>query len=273
MIAHLTAVLFLAGLAPAPEVEAGCSRIEGLEDLLRPGEVLLVGEIHGTEQAPAFVATVACHAARRKLALTVAVELPVSENDRLSAFLDSSGDAAAVADLLDSTFWKQDYQDGRASQAMLDLFQSIRSLRRSGAELRLFAIDDGGRPGGRDKAMASALAAGAEASPASMVVALTGNLHNRLTVGNRFDSQFIPMGAHLKSFLPDRTIRSLNLEHQGGEAWVCFGGQAADCGVKKLGGSAVADAGIVFFAAGGEKPYSGAYNVGPITASLPAKDR
>ena len=50
-------------LAIANHAAASCEPIEGIQALLKPGRVLLLGELHGTVESPEFTREVACHAA------------------------------------------------------------------------------------------------------------------------------------------------------------------------------------------------------------------
>ncbi len=68
-----------------------CAPIDGMEPLLKPGRILLLGELHGTQESPAFVLDVACHAAHSDLPLIVGLELRSNLQSGVDAFLDSKG--------------------------------------------------------------------------------------------------------------------------------------------------------------------------------------
>ncbi|WAS91908.1 hypothetical protein [Nannocystis punicea] len=53
--------------------------------------------------------------------LVLALEIPTTEQARIDRFLASSGDAAARAELVSGDFWTFPMQDGRRSQATVDL--------------------------------------------------------------------------------------------------------------------------------------------------------
>lgn len=264
-------LLFLL-LAPGPAAASECGKEPGLDPLLDPGTVLLVGEMHGTEQGPGFVRNVVCHGLARGLPVTVGLEIDRAEEGPLRAYLRSDGGDAAKKSLLYSPFWDRDYQDGRASRSMLGLVDYLRELAAGPADLRVLLIDRPEPPGGRDAAMAEAVAEAADARPRDLVVVLTGNIHNRLTKGMPWDEELEPMGYLLEKRLGPGRIVSLDMAYPGGEAWVCFGSTPGECRIHELGGSEAAQGreGVELLADPAGQPYSGRYFTGPLTASEPA---
>ena len=81
-------------LAAGGAVAAPCPSIDGLDPLIEPGRILLLGEIHGTVESPGFVLDVACHTVRAGLPLVVGLELDASEQDRVNVYLQSDGSPA-----------------------------------------------------------------------------------------------------------------------------------------------------------------------------------
>lgn len=261
----MTPLLALLGLIPVAEP---CRAIPGSEALLERGAIVLLGEVHGTNEAPAAVGDLVCLAAEAGLDVSVGLEIPVSESAPLERYLASDGGAESRRALLARPFWAREYQDGRSSRAMLDL---VERLRRAEPRPRVLAIDDPGAPDGRDAAMAAALSRAAEAVPGGLVVALTGNLHNRLAVGTGWDPEYRPMGLRLAEMRPARVI-SLQLAHAGGSAWVCTGSRAADCGVITLGGRSEQRAAAAIEPAEGVDAARGELFLGRVTASHPARE-
>lgn len=96
-------------------------------------------------------------------------------------------------------------------------------------------------------------------SDESLVIALTGNRHNRIIQGNSWD----PSSKNLGAILLERNVNlvSINLIHKGGDAWVCID----DCGIHKFKGSQTDE----FFNASKESGYQYHWNIGHISASLP----
>ena len=191
--------------------------------MLRQHHVVLLGELHGTQQAPALVTALACHALRAGLPVVVGLEVPRSEQPRLDTYLASDGSAVARTALLDSPhFWRAQVHDGRSSQAMLGVVESLRRLMRQGRPIRLVAIDQsafGDNAVDRDLALAQAVRAQAERSPRAVVIALTGNIHNM----RRFPGPASNLPTSMAMHLADLPLISLNLDFNGGQAWNCAG--------------------------------------------------
>jgi len=257
-------------LASVPGAAANeCRPIEGIEPLLKPGRVLLLGEIHGTSESPAFALDVACHAAARKLPIVVGLEVSDAERARFDRFLDSGGTAEDRERLLAGPVWQRSYQDGRASRAMYELVEGVRRLRRDGSSAGIVLFDaPGGSNQSRDQAMGKKLADAVARAPDSMTIVLTGNRHSRITQGSARSSEFEPMGYVLGNRTsPDRVI-ALNVAHQGGSAWIC----APDCGVVQFSGTPD-DRRWAIEIDEKTRPagHQGWYHVGEITASQPAR--
>ncbi|WP_313173276.1 hypothetical protein [Stenotrophomonas sp.] len=66
--------------------------------------LLLIGEIHGTNEAPALVGNLACSSAKTGNNLVVALEIPVHEQASLDQFLMSGGTDADQTALLTGRF-------------------------------------------------------------------------------------------------------------------------------------------------------------------------
>jgi hypothetical protein len=257
----------LPGLAGAPE----CKAVRGIEPLLKPGVVLL-GEIHGTNESPAFVGEIVCHALRAGLPVTVGLEIPGEEEPRFAAYLDSAGTAADREALLAGAFWQDAYQDGRRSEAMLGLVERLRQLRKQGAKVRLVLLDVTGASSGqeRDRAMAERLKAAAGGAPADLIVTLTGNIHNRTVQGTPWDASYEPMGYLVAR---DSALHPLSLDvsYTGGTAWTCTSAERESCQTRSLKGQGEGQALEVRLGdAVDANGFRGSYHVGTLSASPPA---
>ena len=247
-----------------------CQPIDGIGTLLEPGTVLLLGEIHGTEESPAFALQAACHASRSGLPVIVGLELRSTEQARVDTFMASGGTEDDRQALLAGPMWQANYQDGRASHAMFDLIDGLRAMRRDGREVRVVLFDAPGSRGGqqRDRDMARNLAALIAASPRATTIVLTGNMHSRVSRGTARDAEYEPMGYVLARDESVGRVISLNVAHSGGSAWVCN----PDCGVSRLGGGDDQTAwSIEMDEATRPAGHLGWYHVGSITASVPAR--
>src|SRR2546430_9350177 len=136
VVSLLGAACASAAPPPAPSVS-----IPGLEAAVKPGMLVVFGDIHGTAEIPDFVGD-AARALAKHQRVHVGLEMPVSETKALQAFL--SGDDQS---LLDTPTWTRSYQDGRTSQAVLGLLRKLREARRSGLTIEVFFFDDPDRLG------------------------------------------------------------------------------------------------------------------------------
>ncbi len=263
---------------PVPENRAraalACQPVDHLEPLLVRGAGLLLGEMHGTVESPAFVANAACLALRAGLSVTVALEMPHEEQAKLEVFLSSGGTQKDRAALLDSPFWQAEYQDGRRSEAMLSLLDKLRHFREQSYALRVILIDKMEMPRvptERDLWMGEALAQSLSEMPDGVVIALAGNLHTRISRGTPWDPNYEPAGLILASKMPGVRLTSLDVSYQGGTAWFCTSGEPSSCQVRSVRGRPDAQVGRVVLFPQVTNGYHGVYEVGALTASPPAR--
>jgi hypothetical protein len=237
--------------------------------VLRPGVLLVFGELHGTREAPAFVGRAVCAATRLGPPVRLGLEFPASEQAPLDAYLASDGGAAARQTLLAGEFWRQPpLQSGRASGAMLELIESVRRLARAGADVGVFCFD--APPPDRERRLAENLARARAAAGAATVIVLTGNVHSRTAKGVPWDAEYEPMGLHLVR--AGTVLTNLDLASAGGTAWMCMGNTPADCGEKPV--RRTLDRGPEAFVELAAEPradgHRGVYYVGAVSTSLPA---
>jgi hypothetical protein len=240
---------------------------------LESGTVLLLGEIHGTVESPAFVAALLCQAAAAGRAVTLALELPDTQNDPLAAYLASAGAPSDRQKLLAQPPWQAQYQDGRTSAAVLSLIDEVRRLRSTGAsvEVLLYDPDGHGSARQRERQMAERLERALQAAATDLFVVLTGNLHSRLIRGTRWDPQHRPMGYLLAQWMPERRIISLAISHAGGTVWICTSSKSVDCGgVAVTGGGMGPRNSIQWVGELSETGHHGVYFVGQVSFSPPA---
>lgn len=264
--------------AGAPGAALDCPPMpRGAEALVARGSFVLVGEVHGTAEAPAFVAALACAAARKagEGGVVVGIEMSHADQSALDAFFAAESPAAARSELLSATNFTDAWLDGRDSRAVVALLEDLRRWRRAGSAIAVVAFDvaadDGAIGDAREAAMAERVAAAAERHPGATILVYTGNLHSRTAKGVPWDSELLPMGARLQARYPH--LRSVDFASAGGTSWTCImveGGQQ-ECGVRRQGG---VDRGERPFVELWDEPddhgYHGIYYLGPITASPPA---
>src|SRR6516165_7381965 len=132
---------------------SGCTEPTPIDAILTPGATVLLGETHGTREAPARAGDVACRAARLGHPIWLGLELPREEQRQVDDFL-ASGD---VQPLLAAPFWQRAQQDGRSSLAMLTLLGQVRELRLDGIDIHVFLFDAEDPPADRNADMAGAI--------------------------------------------------------------------------------------------------------------------
>lgn len=244
---------------PAPPV-ACAAEPTGLAPILHPGALIVFGELHGTVESPAFVANVACHAARSGREVAVGLEIPRDLQPQLDRFLDSNGGSDDVTALLQGEHWSS--EDGNASKALLGIIERVRALRHSGRKARVFFFDIARTDSGdRDQNMAANVAAQADRNSQGITLVLTGNFHAK-TDSERWMSWHISQR--------HRGLLTLNIGYSGGSAYVCIMG--GECGVHTgLTGKDRGNAPFIeLFAVPDAGGYSGLFYLGgPVTPSAP----
>lgn len=246
---------------------AACSPPEGTDALLAmPQRYIIVGESHGTTEAPAAFAQMVCAAAERG-PVTVALELPTAMQPQLDAFLDAPDEAAAFEALSGTHFMNPRMNDGRSSQAMLAMLLSIRQLRADGRDVAFHAFQPSrARPRELTQAwyeldMGHALAGAVYARPQSRVLVIVGNLHARKTGFARFADVGVPAAGHL----PAADVLTLNVAQQGGTAWNC----QSECAVHPSRAVDDVDRRGMILQPSDDGAYDGILALGPSTASPP----
>jgi hypothetical protein len=252
---------------------AACAPIEGTAALLKPGQILLLGEIHGNAESPAFVGDLVCRALAEKLKVTVGLEIPREEGERIQAFLVSPGSAKDREALLAGPFWQRAYQDGRSSVAMAALLETLRGWKRAGRPIAVTLLDltDFSSSAERDRQMAGTIQTAAQAAPKNLIVVLTGNLHSRTTRGTPWIPDYENMGFDLIRSVKDHPILALNATSTGGSSWICTGATADSCQDRKVAGKGEGTVRRVrLFPQADAAGYHGTYHIGAMTASPPA---
>lgn len=204
------ASLALAGCAvPPPQIAGPVTENALFAADLAANDGFVIGELHGTQEAPrAVVQMVAALPGRTLVAIEQSGE--ISE-------LACDGDALPES-------WRQPNQDGRSSIAMRDMICDLRALEARGS-IALIFIDDRSptKPNYYDTA-ATRIAALMERGDFAQFVAFTGNFHSSNDEG----------------FLPDLlrssglNVLSVTMSAPAGTAWNCGRGENGfECGTRE----------------------------------------
>lgn len=260
------------------EVQEPCARkVGGVQPLLRPGHVVLIGEQLGTREVPATVGDLACEATQAGLGVTVGLAIPHKEQERIDKYLASPGGPSDQDALLHGDFWRKLQQDGRGSRAVMDLIDRVRALRAAGRSATVVAFDtDTNHGSARDAHMARAVLNAHSARPKDVVLVLAGNAHTRLVSEVDWSEDFVPMSKHLSESVRNLTV--LEVGYAQGRRWGCDLEPNGDMLCNIMGitpGPRVAirpetPVGIRMLPALDGEGFHGFLDVGPLSASLPA---
>lgn len=191
----------------------GADAIVGLEGTKR---FIIVGEKHGTEQAPQLFGTLVCRVSLHR-SVNVLLEYRKSSTDALQAYLRSDGSAAARSVFLANDIWDTRWADGRNSRAMFALIEALRALRHAGAHIEIFGTQPDYltlAPQYYDElARADDWAKIAAAHPKGLNLILVGTAHAALRDNNELG--FLPAAAHLRQ----EDVLAIGPTPEGGAQW------------------------------------------------------
>lgn len=243
--------------------------IARIVDRAAAGRVLLVGEIHGTVETPMAVADLAQQLAGERPVI-VGLEIWRSEQPAIDRYVDSAGTQEDRARLIASEFWTRDYQDGRSSQAMVDLLERLRVLALKD-DVRVLAFDeepDASADGAaRDAAMAERISGALNEQPDALALILAGNFHTRVQASAPWDPKHRFMGHHLIDFQP----YSIEIMGVTGSVWICTGAEVASCKARDMPANAL-QPGLELGDALNDRGHHGMWLLPSVSASLPARD-
>jgi hypothetical protein len=270
-------------VARAPEAKQAPSAVAmecglpiiGMGKQVKKGGVLLLGEMHGTQEVPRFLAQASCQSVVAGTPVTVGLELPVESQERVAGFLTSEGTDADWLKLMDAPFWRSPYPDGRSSEAMANMLEQLRQLRSRGLDVEVFVFDHPRLSGQvREEAMAATVLSRVKHAPDRFFLVVSGNIHPRTKPGLPWDGKYQPMGLLLSKHV--KGVVALDMAYDSGTAWICAvegkGRKSQlDCGVRDATGKDNGDRFFVHLWGGSnDAGYHGVFYVGPVNASAPA---
>ena len=244
--------------------------IAGAERVLKSDAMVLVGEIHGTNEIERAFGDLVCQAASAGTPVWVGLEITTGEQSAVAAFLASKGSGCDRRKLLAESFWN-DSKDGRSSQAMFELLDRLRKFKNARLQIHVVLfVPAAFDPYDYEAALAKAVLAVWDKHPHDQFLILVGNAHSR-AVNQSMQGKPLPsMAGNLRRANP--ALITLRATYAGGTAWNCQQESTGEvkCGPHPTGGT---DAGNVHFIRLNKVPdadgYAGTFYVGKITASPP----
>lgn len=214
--------------SPSAPATPSCIAPEGWGEVVAlDPDFVVFGELHGTNEAPAFVQSLICAEAKRGQRLLLAVEHSSWQN---AAWQEAWAlPHAAFRSTLPGLGWRG-RDDGVASAAMLALVMDAHALKDEGASIDIVAFngarDDTQRArfadlpaqGPHEAAQAENIAEAAAAKDYDRVIVLVGNLHAEIAPLSIGGPDFDPMAMRLRAY---GAVLSLGMRHAGGENWSC----------------------------------------------------
>jgi hypothetical protein len=201
---HWQTILAATLLALPPSADSG-ERLPATA----PGQILVVGETHGSNEIPAYFLDQVRHLARSGY-VTVGLELPGTSAQLRCTNRDWRRLPPG---------WTRENQDGRTSRAMRALICGLRD-RPLARRVRILYLDDLAR-GADFGARAARRFLEASSGRHSVGLILTGNYHSRNNEGS--------LAWHLRRLGFD--VRTVTVSSASAETWVCTG-RPSSCGVR-----------------------------------------
>ena len=198
-----------ASVAIASE-QAGVPAPAGGFPALSEGEILVLGEMHGSNEVPRYFLEQVRREARRR-PVTVGLEIGPG-----SARLDCRRDDPRLL----PPGWANPAQDGRTSRAMRALLCALRAPSLA-QRVRVVFLDDDVRGDNFDRTAAARFRQ-VLAGRGGIGLILTGNFHARNNAGS--------LAAHLRLF--NVSVRTATISAAVAETWMCAG-RPSTCGAQR----------------------------------------
>ena len=191
----------------AAQIAHACAPIAGLDGLYAKGRIVLIGELHGTREMPALFGDFVCHALERGFTVRVGLEQSPAVGALLVKYLASRGDRAERVQVLAP---RAASKDGTTSEAMADLFETLRTLSQATHRLSTFVF---ATKAADDAVYADNIAR--EQDPQTLTLVLIGNGHS--TKKRDAPSDPPPVGEILRARKLD--LRTVRLDFTRGTAF------------------------------------------------------
>ncbi|AWW73618.1 hypothetical protein CD351_04150 [Erythrobacter sp. KY5] len=209
---------------------AACDPLPGWEAVASEarGKYLVLGESHGTLEAPAATAEYVCAVAEDGPVL-LAIEFSSPDNDGFQRAWAKPHDEFRTALFAEVPDWGA-RQDGVASLAMLEMLERLHALKEAGRDIDIVAFNGAngdaqraafaGLPGQEphEAAQAANIREAAQSRDYAHVVVLVGGFHAEKLPAVLGQTPTRPMANLLA---PANRVVSLVMHSDGGESWSC----------------------------------------------------
>jgi hypothetical protein len=200
----------------------------GIINFIEQKKLIVLGEIHGTKEVPDLFGKFISLVANKNKKILVALEITQSSQSAVNNFLKNRDEK----ELKNDNFFSRKYQDGRSSEAMVDLLKKLATFE----NITVLCMDPretiNSQMTGqeRDTIMAKFIANNIEQYEKTFVLA--GNIHTSSAVGTPWEEDFRPMAYELKSMLthlPENKFLNILVRHERVNAWTCQGNEVERC--------------------------------------------
>ena len=249
---HLPGLLAVLALA-MPAAQASCRT--ALKERLPQSGTVIFGEMHGTNEIPAFFSACVREFVEHGEPVRVFLEFEASDTEHTAQYLRGEIDEAA---LLSSPRWRR--LDGRTSQAMLELHRALKGVQVVGF-VPLYGVADI-NAGMGENFLQQRLENGYN-------LVLVGGVHAQVAAGKGDIYASVPFGQYIQA--RSKNVLSLNARYTHGKAWTC----SPYCDANPFAGNeptgATPTRRIGF--GGKDRRFNGYFSVGAISASPPVLEK
>jgi len=142
-----------------------------LVDILASYRIIMVGEMHGTQEPSAFVSYITRQLLKSGKSVNLGLEIPYTQ---MAEFASSP----SLKSLEQSFFFREGFKDGRNSKEWFNLIAAY--IRNPSVSLFFFDVDPDAHLSARDSGMYSLVKRAIAPQSQGITVLLSGNIHNRL---------------------------------------------------------------------------------------------
>jgi len=188
-------------------------------------DMLFMGEFHGSGDVPKLVEHIVCKLAVNGERTLLALEFPSDLTPTFDYLSAVEGKENNIGRFLSNAFWDRDRQDGRSSQAMLELMMAVKKMRQMGLSVDMIGIDQPleakestDHSMMRDEYMATQLKPHLGGSYDKILV-LAGGTHTPKAAFQIGTYTMTPIAVYLEN----QDVVSVVLAARSGTAWSCHG--------------------------------------------------